>query len=456
MVDVPLSGGDEAAAPSRVREHPVAAEPRRVRLPDSRHAHSSSIRPSSSSTSTWSALHQRMLGSRHPSAAACLSALSSHIAAADRSPLPRATSPRTARWTGGWSPSCSSARLESSLRQLTGELELTAMNRDRSPWEEGLAASRSRTGRGCHVRGRRTPPRAPNAHPRTRPTREHQSAAALHSSSRSRHSPYSRSSITRRRRSSEAVSEYVPDRIDRLLQQPRVADGGRKSWARVACAGASASPDIQPSACERVSALDRSASSSSSSASTSAARACSSACAKPILKRVAHASRHLDERLERRTRGRLAQGFLEQRRQHGRRSRARRGGRGPRRATSRSPSRRAGRSRSSGRVSTPPQRDAHELRPALGDDARRARPRGVSRIACSASSAATADAPRSAASARGVVEHARDLGVGHVPRQREMTRAKQRVLDDVRDPSVTRVAAPRRGPGRGPTTAAGA
>ena len=55
---------------------------------------------------------------------------------------------------------------------------------------------------------------------------------------------------------------------------------------------------------------------------------------------------------------------------------------------------------------------------------------------------------------RGVVEHAGDVGVRRVLRQREVTGAEERVVDDLRDPSRARSAAPRPGPGRGPTTAA--
>ena len=80
----------------------------------------------------------------------------------------------------------------------------------------------------------------------------------------------------------------------------------------------------------------------------------------------------VDLRLERRTRGRLAQAPPRAARRHGRRSRARPGGREPRRATSRSPSRPAGHSRSSGRASTLRLRDAPEPPPAPDDGARRA------------------------------------------------------------------------------------
>ena len=227
-----------------------------------------------------------------------------------------------------------------------------------------------------------------------------QSARALRGSSRSRHSWYSRSSSAR----ASSLLSLTPrgcstTRQRRLLHQLRAADGGRevvrsrrelrrlarrrRYQPRMACTVASARSkhvvvELVGELERRTGVLER------------------SHVALPEARRPREPA--VDDRLKRRARGRLAKRFLEQRRRHGRRSRARRGGREPRRATSRSPSRPAGRSRSSARASTPRRRDAHELQPALDDGARRASSGGVSRSACSASSAATADAPRSAAS----------------------------------------------------------
>ena len=115
----------------------------------------------------------------------------------------------------------------------------------------------------------------------------------------------------------------------------------------------------------------------------------------------------VNDRLERRARRRLAQGLLEQVRSNDRRSRARRGGRGPRRATGRSPSRPAARSRSRAHASTPRQRGAREQRRALDDDARsplvrRRQPeRLLGELGRDSRRAAVGRQPR------GVVEHAR-------------------------------------------------
>ena len=57
---------------------------------------------------------------------------------------------------------------------------------------------------------------------------------------------------------------------------------------------------------------------------------------------------------------------------------------------------------------------------------------------------------------RGVVEHGGDAGVRRLRRQREVTGAEERVVDDAPQPARERRAAPRRGPGREPTTAEGA
>ena len=61
---------------------------------------------------------------------------------------------------------------------------------------------------------------------------------------------------------------------------------------------------------------------------------------------------------------------------------------------------------------------------------------GVSRSACSASSAATGNAPRSASESRCVVEHGGDLAVRCGLREREVTGAEERVVDDLRETCV--------------------
>ena len=55
---------------------------------------------------------------------------------------------------------------------------------------------------------------------------------------------------------------------------------------------------------------------------------------------------------------------------------------------------------------------------------------------------------------RGVVEHAGDLGVRRVRRQREVTGAEERVVDDAGDPCVNAPPLLAQVAGRGPTTAA--
>ena len=341
---------------------------------------------------------------------------------------------------------------------LAGELELTAMDGDDRDGKVVLRHLESVLDRDVVRAGgvlrRELPAPGPELDPRESPRARGRCTAR-----RARATPaYSRSSRARTSSLLADGASSVHDRVGRLLHQlRRRRRRSRDRRARVACAGASRV--ARHAAEDRVSALSasiRSTSSSSSSASSSAARACSRALAEtdPEARRPREPA--VDERLKRRARGRLAKGFLEQVRQRGRRPRARRGGRGPRRATSRSPSRPAGRSRSSGRASTPRQRDAHELRPALDDGARPARP------AASAGAPARRarlrrpthlDRPRAsrpssstpATSASGVSATARGDARGA---------SGSSTMSAIR--RVNAVAAPRRGPGRGPTTAAGA
>ena len=130
LVDVSPGGGDEAAAPQRRARAPSARPSRAApRLPDVEDSHRV-VDPAE--------LEQRLdvvgastRGGRlaPPECARRLSAWPSQSRRA-ASPLQSATSPRTARCKGGWSPNCSSGELEGSLRRLPRELELAAMDGD--------------------------------------------------------------------------------------------------------------------------------------------------------------------------------------------------------------------------------------------------------------------------------------------------------------------------------------
>ena len=371
LIDAPLGGGDETAASRHVREHPLAADPRRVRLPGVEDAHRV-VDPAE--------LEEQLDVVGAPPADARLApperrglpvGLAEPLRGRGRVSAPERDEPQDRHVLRRVERELLFGQLEGSFRVLAGELELAAMDGDRARWEGGPAAPRARTGSRC--RGRCAACAAASAQrPAQNSTQARpQSARALRGSSRSRHSRCSRSSRAR-------ASSLLEDGA-RVFTTASVASctscspptALAKSCARAGrSSGASASPTNQPRMACTARARARSTSSSSSSASSSAARACSN----PFLKRVAHARRQWIDRLKRRARGRLAQGFLEQRDAHDRRSRARRGGRAPRRAASRFPSRPAGRSRSLGRASTRRRRDAHELRRALGDGARRARP----------------------------------------------------------------------------------
>ena len=113
------------------------------------------------------------------------------------------------------------------LRLLAGELELAAMDgdpRDREVvlrhLDPVLDADLARAGGA--VRRELPAPASSSTHA------SDQSRIALHGSSRSRHSWYSRSSTTRAASMSPSEMSSVGDRVGRRPQQLRVADGGRE------------------------------------------------------------------------------------------------------------------------------------------------------------------------------------------------------------------------------------
>ena len=174
LLDAPLGCGNETAATRHLREHPLTVDARWHPPPSRRRcAPLRRARPSSSSSSTWSALHQRTLGSRHPSAAARRVGLAEPLEPPpDWSPLQSATRPRIARCCGGWSAELLVGELRALARSARARARADRDGRRRPRSAGDPAAPRARTGSRCRVRARRGRPRAPSAQPRTRPTRD--------------------------------------------------------------------------------------------------------------------------------------------------------------------------------------------------------------------------------------------------------------------------------------------
>ena len=208
-----------------------------------------------------------------------------------------------------------------------------------------------------------------------------------------------------------------------------------RSCARAACAGASGSPTAQPRNARMASASTRSASSSRSSAIASAARACSRRPDEPLLEAGRPREPALDDGLQRRPRRRLAQGLLEQ---HDGLVEALELG--------------------EEQESLGAQRADVAFRQQVGRDRPGARPFSGRAMRTSCSQGATTaivvlvrrrqpkrllgelgSDGRCAALGRergGILEHGGGGGVRSVAREREVTRAEERVLDDPRNSSV--------------------
>ena len=124
------------------------------------------------------------------------SAFSNHSAAPDRSPLHRATSPRTAMCCGGPRRTARS-EVEPPFRVLPGQLELASVDGDDRTSGDGPGAPRARTGWRCRGREPRIQRRIAQLPAQNSTQARPQSARALLGSSRSRHSWYSRSSNAR-------------------------------------------------------------------------------------------------------------------------------------------------------------------------------------------------------------------------------------------------------------------
>ena len=232
-----------------------------------------------------------MLGSPHPSAAACWSALPSHSAAAGASPRPERDEPEDRQVLRRVEPELLLGELERSLRVLARELELAAMDgdeRDRQVVLRHLEPVLDRdVARAGGVLGRERPAPGPELDPREAPERVGAPRlVALAPLPMLALEQGARLVPPRGRR------EGVHDGERRLLHQ--LARRRRRSRARRARAAAPARPRRRRTSRgspARRAARARSASSSSSSASSSAARACSSARTYPFRKRVAHARR---------------------------------------------------------------------------------------------------------------------------------------------------------------------
>ena len=312
------------------------------------------------------------------------------------------------------------AELQRPLRVRAGELELTAVGGDHA---SGRCCPRHlEPVLGDLVRARR----------RTRPrARQRPAHSSTQASSRARPPPKARRArATRgtRARAARAQRRMSPRRRStcascaaRLLHAARVAAGGRELVGSRRVRRRLGSPTARPRNASIVERTDAERVVVELVGELERRSRVRRARREALLKRDAHASRQLDARLQRRPRLRLAQGLLEQRdgavepsSSARRRSASARSG-----PTSLSSS---SSSRSSARASTRRRRDARGPQRAL-DGAARPPSGGVSRSARSASSAASADAPRSAASCRGVVEHRGDGGVGCLAREREVTGA---------------------------------
>ena len=309
----PCGGGDEAAAARHVREHPLAADPRRVRLPGVEDPHGV-VDPAE--------LEQRLDVVGAPPADARLApaerrglpvGLVEPLGGRGASPLQSATSPRTAMCCGGWSAELLLGQLEGPLRVRAGELELAAMDgddRDRKVVLRHLEPVLDRDvvcARG--VVGRELPAPGPELDPGEAPERARAPRlVAL--------APLLVLALEQAREPRPAWRHGA--RCSRPPASPPARAARRRRRSAKSCARAAELPAPprrrrtsrgRPAPRERA---PRSASSSSSSASSSAARACSSA-REPFLKRVAHARRQWMTDLSAGPRRRLAQRFLEQR-----------------------------------------------------------------------------------------------------------------------------------------------
>ena len=273
------------------------------------------------------------------------------------------------------------------------------MDRDDRDREVVLRHLEAVLDRDRRARARRARPRGPSRPAQNSTHARPQSARALRGSSRSRHSRCSRSSSARASSRARRTSEGVDDR----RTSPPAPAARRRAAVAKSCAGAGSSgvasvagepAEHRPHCLARA----RRRSSSSSSASSSAARACSRA-SRPIAN-ARPRQPAMDHRLEHRSRRRLVAALLRAAGRDARCSRARR-------ASTSASARTAARLGSA----SSPMRDRSRPCPLPGGvwaraaaSARRRRrsrrPGGVSRSACSASSAATADAPRRAASTR--------------------------------------------------------
>ena len=93
-------------------------------------------------------------------------------------------------------------------------------------------------------------------------------------------------------------------------------------------------------------------------------------------------------------------------------------------------------SRSFVRASTPRQRGAHAQRPALACGGRQPDPAASAGAPALPARRSTADAPRSCRQRGSVIEQARNVGVRHVGRERDVAGGEDRVVDDLGDPGV--------------------
>ena len=241
----PSGGGDEPAAARHLREHPAsgraASRPpprRRGPAPRRRSGRARAAPPRSRR------VHERRLGSPQPSSAACRSASPSQLRGRRRSPLQSATSPRTARCM---------RRVEAELllASSSARSECARASSSWPRWTATHAIGRWSCGISSPYWTRMSCARAAwsaasSQRPAQNSTHESsQSARALRGSSRSRHSRYSRSSSARAA-SLSTRREERPRHRDCVASctSSRVADGGREARAHAPrTPGASASPD---------------------------------------------------------------------------------------------------------------------------------------------------------------------------------------------------------------------
>ena len=206
---IPRRRSTQAAAARRVREHPLAAEPSRVGLPDVEESRPRRRRArGSSSASTWSRAPPADARLAPPERRCLLVRLAEPLEALGHVSTPERGEPEHRQVLRRVERELLLRKLEGSLRMLARERRAARGGRRRPRSADDPGAPRARTGSRCRAPAPPGRPRAPSGRPRTRATRDPR--ARGHSAARlARATPRARARTTRGPRLSSTTARSV-------------------------------------------------------------------------------------------------------------------------------------------------------------------------------------------------------------------------------------------------------